>query len=113
MEIASDLAKDVKWHTWTSTVGFGAQGVWPGGHNQGTCAVARSHNSNLIASAEDSGIVKLFRYPSMVKKAAFRHVRGHSSIVNHMAFSADDKFLVTVSGQDRAVMVWAVELGEE
>jgi microtubule-associated protein-like 6 len=94
-------------------VGFGAQGVWPDNHNQATCSVARSHDSNLIASAEDSGIVKLFRYPSMVKRAAFSDARGHSSRVNHMAFSAGDKFLVTVSGQDRAVFVWTVEKGDE
>lgn len=81
---------DLEWSTWTCPVGFPVQGVWPGGNSALVSTVAKSHANDLIASGEESGLVKLFRFPSAVKKAACTESAGHGSRVTRAAFSAKD-----------------------
>ena len=56
--------RDVKWHTWTCTLGWPVQGIWrPGMDGSDINAVARSHSGHVLAIADDFGKVNLFRYP--------------------------------------------------
>lgn len=56
--------RDVKWHTWTCTLGWPVQGIWrPGMDGSDINAVARSHSGHLLAMSDDFGKVNLFRYP--------------------------------------------------
>jgi microtubule-associated protein-like 6 len=90
--------RDVQWATRSCKFGHGAQGIWPG-HSE-VNAVARSHSGKVLATAEDDGLVKLFRYPCTVEKAASKESRGHGSHVTRVVFSARDEHVITVGGYD-------------
>ena len=71
--------KDTKWDTWTSTLGWPVQGIWPK-HADGTDvnAACRSADGEVVATADDFGLVKLFRYPSDVGRADYLGYLGHA-----------------------------------
>ncbi|KAG7402102.1 hypothetical protein PHYBOEH_007316 [Phytophthora boehmeriae] len=81
---ASSL-RDVRWATWTF------------------CA---SSSRTVLASGDDSGNVKFFRYPCIPKGSKFIACRGHSSHVANVRFSFDDKYLISVGGNDRSIFQW-------
>ena len=95
---------DVEWHSWTCTLGFPVMGIWPE-DSDGTDvnAVARSRSGAHLVSADDFGRVNLFNYPVVVTQAPCRSYRGHSSHVMNIAFTANDKRVISVGGKDRAV----------
>lgn len=99
--------KDTKWDSWTSTLGWPVQGVWPK-HADGTDvnACCRSADGTVVATADDFGLVKLFRYPSDVGRADYHGYLGHSSHVTNARFSYNDEFLITVGGGDRCAFQW-------
>ena len=83
------------------------RGIWPT-DSDGTDvnAVARSHSSQLIATADDIGKVKLFSYPCIVPRAYHKAYEGHSSHVTNVAFTESDKCLISAGGNDRALFQW-------
>jgi len=109
----ASAVKDVAWSTWTCKFGFPVQGIWPGIDYTDVNAVARSHSKRVLATAEDSGLVKLFQYPCTQPKAAWKENRGHSSHVTRVAFSAQDRYLISVGGNDKTVLIWETDFGAE
>ncbi|CAM9297903.1 unnamed protein product, partial [Heterosigma akashiwo] len=87
---AASQLRNVRWETWTLPLGWPVQGIWPP-CSDGTDinSVARSHSCTLLATADDFGKVKLFRYPCADKTADFQEYSGHSSHVTN-----DDGLLV-------------------
>jgi microtubule-associated protein-like 6 len=75
-------------------------------------STCRSHSRAVLASADDLGKVKLFKYPCVVEKGAqFKEYMGHSSHVTKCKFSANDNFLVTTGGNDKTVLIWETDFG--
>lgn len=105
--------KDADWHTWTCKFGFPVQGIWSGADYTEVNSVCRSHGQKVLATADDSGKVKLFRYPCTKPKAGFKEHRGHSAHVTRAVFSASDKYLVTTGGADKTVLVWQTDLAAD
>jgi microtubule-associated protein-like 6 len=70
-------------------------------------AVGRSHSKQLVASGGTSGMVGLFRYPCG-EGAVSKQMRGHASHISSLTFSADDRYLISSGGRDRALLVWSV-----
>jgi hypothetical protein len=70
-------------------------------HQSQQNAVCRSGSGAVVATADDSGKVKLFRWPCVVKGARYTEHCGHSSHVTNCRFTAGDECLVTVGGNDR------------
>ena len=99
--------KDTKWDTWTSTLGWPVQGIWPK-HADGTDvnAACRSADGEVVATADDFGLVKLFRYPSDVGRADYLGYLGHAAHVTNCRFSYNDEFLITTGGSDRCAFQW-------
>jgi WD40 repeat protein len=62
----------------------------------------------LIATADDSGKVNLYKYPSPVEKSNAVQGSGHSSHVTKVRFSPKDNFLFSTGGNDTAVMQWKI-----
>lgn len=102
--------RDERWHTMTAPLGWAVQGIWEEG-SDGTDvnALDRSNDGTLLATGEDSGKVKLFRYPCVLEKAASVELRGHGSHVTNVRWSPLDSFLVSVGGNDRCVFIWKHE----
>ena len=110
--------KDAEWATSSCIFGWGMRGIWPE-DSDGTDvnATARSHGAKsyaadapagLLATADDFGKVKVFRWPCVVPRAVNQTYLGHSSHVTNVAFSTDDELLVSTGGNDRAVFQWKV-----
>ncbi len=113
---ASSLCNEL-WHTWTTPLGWPVQGIWPE-FADGTDinAVDRSRstidgsevNYRLLATGDDRGLVKVFKYPSLAKNSVFVEGRGHSSHVTNVRFGLDDSMLYSAGGEDQCIMQWRV-----
>lgn len=106
---AASSLKDVQWATWTCVLGWPVQGIWPAfADGTDVNAVDRTVDQKLLATADDFGKVKLFRYPVSSKGQAYKEYRGHSSHVMNCRWSKDGETLVTVGGNDRCVFQWSI-----
>ena len=99
--------RDTNWHTWTCILGFPVMGIWKEGFD-GTDvnSTDRSKSREYIATADDVGKINLYNYPCVVEKAPAKEYKGHSSHIMNVRFNADDKYLISVGGKDRAVFQW-------
>jgi len=56
--------RDTQWNTWTCVLGWPVIGIWAkSADGTDVNAVDRSRDSQLLVTADDSGHVRLFRYP--------------------------------------------------
>jgi len=100
---ASSL-KDTQWKSWTCTLGWPVQGIFPpcaDGSDINACD--RSPDQKVVATADDFGMVKLFRFPCPVEKAAFNQYNGHSSHVTNVRFIPGSPHLVSTGGEDKCI----------
>ncbi len=97
------------WSTWTCTLGWPVQGIWPpGADGTDINAVDRSPSNSLLATADDFGLIKLFRYPCATEKAKFNAFTGHSSHVTCVRWSQSGQFLLSTGGNDKCLFVWQI-----
>lgn len=106
--------RDEPWATYTAHLGWAVQGIWPPGFDGSDInSVDRSHDAisdgyELLASADDKGMVKVFRFPSIVENSESVVGVGHSSHVTKVKFNFDDTYLLSTGGNDTSVMQWKV-----
>ena len=104
---AASSLKDVDWATWTCVLGWPVQGIWPeGADGTDVNAVCRSNSRKVVATVDDFGRLKVFRYPCVPKASGCKAYRGHSSHVMNVRFTPDDKYIITAGGNDKTVMQW-------
>ncbi len=109
---ASEL-KDVSWDSWTCTLGWPVQGVWVTGMDGSDInTVARSSSGHLVATGDDFGKIRLFRYPSIQNHAHSLAYSGHSSHVMNVKWSAADECLISCGGNDKCIMQWKHVMNE-
>ena len=85
------------------------QGIWPpGADGSDINAVDRSPLGSVLATADDFGMVKLFRYPCATEKAKNIEFSGHSSHVTNVRFNCSGEELLSVGGNDKCLFVWRV-----
>jgi microtubule-associated protein-like 6 len=113
---SNTTVRDVKWHTWTCTLGWPVQGIWPtGADNSDVNSTDRSPDSTLLATGDDFRRVKLFSYPCNKEHAKYKEYKGHSEHVPTIRFSKgkdvdeQGQYLYTVGGLDKAVMQFEVK----
>jgi WD40 repeat protein len=104
--------KAAEWKTLSCKFGWQVRGIWPGVDYTDVNAVARSQNQLVLATADDFGKVKLFKYPCYVEKAQFNEYNGHSSHVTKVKFSAGDNYVVSTGGNDKTVLIWQTDFGD-
>ncbi|CAM9739157.1 unnamed protein product, partial [Sphacelaria rigidula] len=73
----------------------------------------RSHDKSLVVTADDTGSIKLFRYPVLSKEAGCDTVSGHVGGVSSVRFTADDLHVVSIGKGDRSVFIWRVDHGPQ
>nr|XP_033966852.1 echinoderm microtubule-associated protein-like 5 isoform X2 [Pseudochaenichthys georgianus] len=100
----------IDWSTWTCVLGSSVEGIWPL-INEVTevTAACLSNDRKVLATGDDLGYVKLFRYPVKGKYAKFKRYVAHSTHVTNVRWTHDDSLLVTVGGSDTCLMIWAHE----
>ena len=105
---AADL-KDEVWATTTAPFGWAVQGIWDDtSEKQIINAVDVSPGEGeVIAVAENDGMVKIFKYPCVDKGAKFVTCKLHADAATNVRFSADDTYLYTI-GNDRVIGQWRV-----
>ena len=88
------------------------QGIWSD-MNDGVRynAVDRSNKVDMLATADNFGNIKLYRYPCLTKDGPHVTGRGHSANVQNVKFNKTDEYLISVGGKDRAVFQWRVASG--
>ena len=103
---ASEL-RDVRWHTWTCSLGWPVQGIWPAGAD-GTDinAVDRSNSGHLLATSDDFGNVRVLRYPCVDEGADALVCSGHSSHVMNVRWTVGDEYLISCGGNDKSIFQW-------
>ncbi len=104
---ASEL-KDVKWQTWTCTLGWPVQGIWKGSMDGSDInAVCRSNSGHLLVTTDDFGKVNLYRYPVLdpANSKALSY-GGHSSHVMNARWTCGDECLISAGGNDKCLLQW-------
>ena len=106
--------RDSQWATWTCTLGWPVQGIWPA-EADGTDvnAVDRSSDQSTLVTADDFGRVNLFRYPCVSPLDAHRSYVGHSSHVTNTTFTFGGRYVITTGGNDKCVFQWRHEVEQE
>lgn len=103
-----EIPESTEWHTWTSVLGEEVNGIWGKYTDANDVNATDTTHGSLVASGDDFGKVKLFRYPSPKKGARHRSYSGHSAHVTNVRFSPDGATLLTTGGADHAVFQWKV-----
>jgi len=104
-----------EWHTATCTLTWATQGIWS--HGMDGSDINHCDRSiephpdgyKLLASGDDFGQVKIFRYPSMNLASEAVVCRGHSSHVTKVKFT-NSGYLVSTGGNDAAVIQWKLDV---
>jgi WD40 repeat protein/Ca2+-binding EF-hand superfamily protein len=105
---AADL-KDEEWATTHSPFGWGVQGIWDEAErNEVNATDASPSSSELLAVAESSGRVKIFKNPSVDKGSKYVECKLHGEKVTNVRFNADEKYLFTL-GNDRVIGQWRLK----
>ncbi|CAH8495818.1 unnamed protein product [Schistosoma rodhaini] len=107
--VSPSTLRDLEWASQTCTIGWEVAGIWPS-DSDGTDVNAcdRSPTADILATGDDYGKVKLFKYPTNKPKAEFRAYNGHSSHVTNVTFLYDGSRLISTGGKDTAVLQWEV-----
>ena len=106
--------KDEKWANWTCVLGWPVQGIWPACANGSSINyVDRSKSAcvsgySLLASADDFGKIKVFRFPCITKGSESVVGVGHSSHVTNVRFSLKDDYIFSCGGEDNCVFQWTI-----
>lgn len=97
--------KNEKWYTWTCVLGWPVQGIWPPcSDGSDINNLDRSKSHKVVATVDDFGLVKLFKYPCVKKNSGFNSYRGHSSHVTSCRFL--NGYLISIGGNDKAIFQW-------
>uniref|UniRef100_A0A8C1VDR8 EMAP like 2 n=3 Tax=Cyprinus carpio TaxID=7962 RepID=A0A8C1VDR8_CYPCA len=105
----ADVVRNLEWATSTCVLGFSVFGIWPeGADGTDINALCRSHDKNLLASADDFGKVHLFSNPCSQPRAPSHIYGGHSSHVTNVAFLHDDSHLISTGGKDTSILQWVL-----
>ncbi|XP_046714063.1 echinoderm microtubule-associated protein-like 6 isoform X3 [Silurus meridionalis] len=105
--VTDSVADRITWATWTSVLGDEVLGVWPRNADKADVnCVCVSHAGLNVVTGDDFGLVKLFDFPCSEKFAKHKRYFGHSAHVTNIRFSYDDKYVISVGGNDCSVFVW-------
>ena len=98
-----------KWFTQTCHLGWPVQGIWPPGTDTSDInSCDRDFSENFLATGDDFGQVKIFRYPAVEESSKFITLEGHSSHVTNVRWTAGE-YLLSTGGNDNCIFVWHAE----
>ena len=68
---------------------------------------------NVVAASYQGHKIQTQRYPAVEASPVRKIYSGHSGSISSMRFSHNRRHLVTVSGEDRTILLWRQELAED
>jgi WD40 repeat protein len=97
--------KDMHWATNTAKIGWDVEGIYPSGEDGSHInGVDTTTDFRLIATADDFGLLNVYRYPCLNLKHKARSYAGHSEHVVRAIFTPDASKIFTIGGYDKAVI---------
>ena len=106
--------KDQRWHTATTSMSWATQGCWPPQADRTdvtTCDanLVNEHGTVVLATGDNFGRVRLYRYPcdSALAQSKLYRAHGGASPISKVRWVDGDQFLVSVSARERIIMQWA------
>jgi microtubule-associated protein-like 6 len=107
-------ARDIQWHTHSSTVGFPVMGVWEAGKASSRIvdALDRSPDERFIVVGDDAGDIRVLNYPCVVRSAPGRKLAAHGARVGAVAFSLDGEWVASAGTADQTLIVWRTQAEE-
>ena len=103
--------RDEKWATWTCIYGWPVQGIV---YEQSMKFLSCMRSTmvydqyQLLATGDDGGLVRVYRYPCLKRGASYLKGKGHSSAVSCVRFTPDDKHVISVGLKDGCVFQWDI-----
>lgn len=95
------------WSTFTCVIGPTVKGIYPPMTDvtdvNTTC---RTKDYKYVATGDDFGLVKLFRFPVLLRGAKYRSYKGHCSHVTNVRWTCNDKYLLSTGGMDATLLLW-------
>jgi microtubule-associated protein-like 6 len=97
--------RDMKWATCNCPYTWFSQGiVRPHIEEINVVSATVNARKNLIACTYENGDVRVYMYPCQQTGALYLDIRGVASIGSRILFTADNRFLLIIDAQSRAVM---------
>jgi len=99
------------WATFSTHLSWATNGIWVTSDYSNVNCVDRSiwthaEDYQLLASGDDDGKVKIFRYPSTEEGSQFVQGNGHSSHVTQVRFSLQNGAIFSAGGNDGCIFQW-------
>lgn len=133
------LVRDTQWVQWTCVFGWPTPGIWSedttslvdiaavcstglkasnssdgtdGAHScvSGTSPSLSDNSSEDLLAVACKSSVRLFRWPAM-RGAKSRNYMAHAATIPSLCFSFDDRYLVSVGGDDGTIVQWKCTAG--
>lgn len=107
----STSLRDITWASLTGVYGWHMQGIWKKetDYLEYNCAEAIPDIGGII-TGDKSGLIKIFRYPSLTQGALNQCYVGHSSPVNCVRYSANRRHVVSIGSTDKTILLWKHEV---
>ena len=108
---AASRLRDTAWATQTCTLGWAVQGIWPP-QKDGTectsvdCNLFRGEDGTVIASGDNYGRIRLFRYPSTSAFSASKLYWASANPITRIRFAGGDSNLISITGVNKCIMQW-------
>jgi len=95
------------WATHTCIVSWDKKSIWGPGYSLSDInAVAVSPSERTLITGEDDGCIRMFRYPAVGDEMQSLVFPGHSSAIQGIVFSHDERYVLSVGGYDLCIFQW-------
>jgi microtubule-associated protein-like 6 len=109
--------RDVVWATFTCPLAWQTKGVWIDGASSSSPAPYQVNTCYCVPEVEDLitgdnlGRINVFRYPAVSHgEAMYLSFVGHAAPVARVRVSANKRFIISVGGDDRTILLWRHEV---
>ncbi|XP_056009046.1 echinoderm microtubule-associated protein-like 1 isoform X4 [Ostrea edulis] len=101
--------RDSNWQTYSCCAGHPLMGPWTScDQGESISVVARSNYREIIVTGDNTGRIKVFKYPSSTNMPACRWTKLYSSTVTALEFLYDDSFVLSAAGKTPVLAQWNV-----
>ena len=110
---SASSTKDFEYQSFTCTLGWQVQGIFPAVDGTEVNSVCRNEQENYMVTGTDSQTVNLFKFPSTQEKSGHNSYNGHASHVTKVKFMLGDNIVVSTGGNDKTNIIWHTDFGVE
>uniref|UniRef100_A0A7S0VWM3 EML-like second beta-propeller domain-containing protein n=1 Tax=Hemiselmis tepida TaxID=464990 RepID=A0A7S0VWM3_9CRYP len=99
--------RDTRWGTESVVLGWDRKHIFGQGFSINDCnSVTVSPNKVALVAGYDTGDLRLYPYPAISDQMPCKIFYGHCSHVMGVKFTQDNRYLISVGGQDLCVFQW-------